>query len=89
VNVGSGKDISIKDVVDILLHITGKKTEIVCEKKRLRPEKSEVNRLLCDASVARELTGWQPRYTLKEGLKITASWIEKHLHTYRTKIYNI
>ena len=89
VNVGSGRETSIQDLVNTLFRVTGKKAEVVCEKERLRPDKSEVDRLLCDATLAKELTGWQPRYTLKEGLEITASWIEKHLHAYRTKIYNI
>lgn len=89
VNVGSGKEISIRDLVGMLLRITGKEAEIVCDEERLRPEKSEVDRLQCDASLARELTGWQPQHTLEEGLEITAQWIEEHLHSYRTKIYNI
>ena len=89
VNVGSGKEISIDGLVDMAFRITGKEAEVICEEERLRPEKSEVDRLLCDASLAKELTGWQPRYTLEEGLEITAHWIEGHLHTYRPRSYMI
>jgi dTDP-glucose 4,6-dehydratase len=89
VNVGSGREISIGNLVDMLTRITGKKTEVVCDEARLRPEESEVDRLLCDASLARKLAGWQPKYTLEEGLEITARWVKGHLHTYRGKIYNV
>ena len=88
-NVGSGKEISIGDLVDLLFRITGKAAEVICEEERFRPEKSEVDRLLCDASLAKKFTGWQPEHTLEEGLEITAHWMEKHLHSYRAKIYNV
>jgi NAD dependent epimerase/dehydratase len=89
VNVGSGREISIGELASMVMRITGKEAEILCDEERLRPEKSEVDRLVCDASLARELTGWQPKHTLEQGLKITAQWVEQHLHTYRSKDYNI
>jgi len=89
VNLGSGREISIGDLVKTLLSITGKKAEIVCEEERLRPEGSEVDRLLCDASLAKGLTDWQPYYTLENGLGMTASWVEKNLGIYHTRFYDI
>ena len=72
-----------------MLAITGKKAEIICDEKRLRPEKSEVDRLLCDSSLARGLTGWRPQTSLDEGLKITADWVLKNRSILKSKIYNI
>jgi dTDP-glucose 4,6-dehydratase len=89
INIGSGKEVSIGDLVEMLFRITGIKADLLCEKGRLRPEKSEVDRLLCDASRARKLTGWKPHYTLEEGLKITARWIKEHIHIFQAKAYNI
>jgi len=89
INIGSGREISIGDLVALLISITGKKAEIVCEQERLRPEKSEVNRLLCDATLLRELTDWQPRHSLEDGLGITSEWIKNNLGYFRTKIFNM
>jgi dTDP-glucose 4,6-dehydratase len=89
VNVGSGKEISVGDLANRLVRITGKEAEIICEEERLRPATSEVDRLLCDASLARELTGWAPEYTLEEGLAVTAHWVENNLSTFASRAYSI
>lgn len=89
VNVGSGREISIGDLVEMLFRITGRNAEIICDKERLRPKKSEVDRLLCDASQVKELTGWQSRHTLEEGLAITARWLKDNLHHFSENRYNI
>lgn len=88
-NIGSGYEVSIGELTGILMQITGKDAEIISDQERIRPDKSEVERLLCDASVARELLGWTPQFSLKEGLEKTVMWIEKNLHTYHTEVYNI
>ena len=87
VNVGSGQEIAIGDLVDLIFRVTDITAEVVSDEVRLRPEKSEVERLLCDNSVARELTGWQPEYTLEKGLKITARWMKNNLRTFDTGSY--
>ena len=89
VNLGSGREISIGDLVDMLIKVTGRSASVVCEEERLRPEKSEVNRLLCDASLAKQLTGWTPAHTLEEGLEKTARWVEENLSQFDTKKYTI
>jgi NAD dependent epimerase/dehydratase len=89
VNIGSGIEISIGDLVHMIFEITGFKAEIICDEDRLRPEKSEVNRLLCDSSLLKSLTGWNPRFSLKQGLIKTAQWIEKNLHFFRPDQYII
>jgi len=89
VNVGSGREIAIGDLAGLLFEITGVDGKIVCEDNRLRPEKSEVDRLLCDASLARELCGWHPAYTLEQGLTETVLWMKDHLPRVRSRRYAI
>jgi nucleoside-diphosphate-sugar epimerase len=61
------------------MEICGRKVSIVTEENRLRPEKSEVNRLLADNRLLRELTGWQSRVPFRNGLEKTADWIRNNL----------
>ena len=65
----------------------GKKTEIISEERRMRPDKSEVNRLLANTSLAKELTGWEPRYSLEAGLEKTIAWYKNNLGGYRANDY--
>jgi len=89
INAGSNYEISIGDLVKKIINLIGKEVRIVCDEKRIRPEKSEVNRLWADNEKIKKLTGWQPRYTLDEGLKETIKWIEHNLVYYKTNIYNV
>ena len=75
VNIGSGREISIGDLVRLLIEVTGSDAEIVTDEARLRPEGSEVERLLADSSRAREWTGWEPTVSLRDGLTRTSEWI--------------
>lgn len=77
INIGSGQEISIRDLIEILFQITGRQASVVVDETRLRPGASEVNRLVCDASLARELTNWTPAVSLEVGLKHTADWVER------------
>lgn len=83
-NVGSGREVSIGDLVGILCDITGRSIEVVTDEDRLRPAGSEVERLLCDHSVATRLSGWTPQVSLEEGLTRTAEWIGQHLDELRS-----
>ena len=74
INFGFGKEISIGDLAQLIMQIMGKKVEIVTEEVRLRPEKSEVFRLISDNSRAKEITGWEPKIGLKEGITKTLIW---------------
>lgn len=69
INIGSGHEISIGDAVQLISEITGKALEVQTEEVRVRPGNSEVERLVCDASKAQRLLGWQPRLAGREGLK--------------------
>jgi len=89
VNIGSGKEISIGDLVKAIFEITNLKAKIICDNERLRPDKSEVNRLLCNSSLLTELTGWKTQHSLKQGLLRTAQWVEKNLHFFKPERYAI
>ena len=78
-NIGSGQEISIGDLVTLLCEITGRSVEITTDEDRLRPTGSEVERLLCDHSVATRISGWTPEVSLVEGLTRTAEWVQSHL----------
>ncbi len=75
VNVGSGTEISIGDLVDRMIQISGQQAHVVSDESRVRPPGSEVERLLCDNRRAREWAGWAPTVTLEEGLLRTAEWV--------------
>lgn len=89
INIGTNREISIGDLAKKIISLTGKKVKIECDEQRLRPEKSEVNRLLCDNTKAKEILGWSPRYTLDEGLMETIEWINNNLNYFKTDIYNV
>ena len=77
-NAGNGREISVGDVATRIVARVGRPVRIVVESGRTRPEKSEVMRLICDASMLRELTGWEPQVTLDEGLDRVISFIREH-----------
>lgn len=88
-NTGSGREISIDDLVKLIAAILKIKVKIATEKGRLRPALSEVERLLCDASRLRELCGWSPRVSLEEGLRQTHRWIKANPQYFKSEIYNV
>ena len=87
VNIGTGEDIAIGELVGKILGLTGKKREIEVENQRVRPEKSEVMQLLSDTRLAQALFGWMPRYTLEEGLKETIEWYRENLSCFKVGSY--
>ncbi|APC84195.1 NAD-dependent 4,6-dehydratase LegB [Clostridium botulinum] len=89
INVGSNYEISIGDTVRKIINIIGKDVKILCDEERIRPEKSEVNRLWADNRKIKELTSWNPRYSLDDGLKETIEWIRNNMKYFKTDIYNV
>jgi NAD dependent epimerase/dehydratase len=87
VQLGTGRDISIGELVELACGALGKRAEIESEDKRLRPEKGEVHRLLSDPSLAEELLGWTPKISLEEGIARTAEWLGKWLDHYDADQY--
>ena len=91
INIGSGTEISIGNLAEQLIKLTGSDAKIVSDDQRKRPEKSEVERLVCDNGLIRKLTGWNPEVSLKEGLERTIAWLrdKDNLKRYKWDIYNV
>jgi NAD dependent epimerase/dehydratase len=80
-NLGTGTEVSIGELIDLLIEVSGSSADIVQDPARIRPAGSEVHRLIADNSAVRGLTGWQPRVALRTGLQRTSDWIRDNLHT--------
>ena len=89
INAGSNYEISIGDTVKKIINIMEKDVKILCDEERIRPEKSEVNRLWSDNRKIKELTSWNPKYSLDDGLKETIEWIRNNMKYFKTDIYNV
>lgn len=86
-NIATGVEHSIGDLANELIAQINPSATIVCEEERLRPEKSEVNRLLGDATKLRTMTGWAPKYTFEQGLAETIEFIRNNLNSYKVGQY--
>lgn len=91
VNIGSGTEISIGNLVHTIMEAMHTSARIVSDEARNRPEKSEVDRLVCDNRLIQELTGWTPKISLGEGLQKTIEWfkVPEHLKRYKHQMYNL
>ena len=89
INIGTGREISIGDAAQLIGDLMGKKVEVETQDQRQRPDNSEVERLCADNRLAKEILGWEPTFTLKEGLKLTIEWIEKNIDSLETEAYVI
>jgi len=89
INIGSGREISIGDLAQLIAKLTGRAITIESDSQRIRPEKSEVDRLLADPTLAGTVLGWKPHISLEQGLEQTIVWIEEHLERYRPGVYAI
>ncbi len=89
INIATQREISIGDLAKEIIAQINPDAEIVCDEKRLRPEKSEVNRLLGDNTKIKTLTDWKQQYTFEEGIAETIAWIREHMQAYKTDIYNV
>jgi len=88
-NIGTGTEISMGNLVAKIAAQLGAEVETAVDAQRVRPDDSEVERLVCDASRIRSLTGWAPRYDLDAGLAETIAWIRENLQAFRPAAYNV
>ena len=88
INIGSGKGMSIGELAHKIIQMINPETEIIIDTKRIRPDKSEVMKLICDNTKAREILNWKPNFSLEDGIKETISYIKNHLELYKL-IYNV
>jgi NAD dependent epimerase/dehydratase len=82
VNIGFGEEISIRNLVDIIAETAGCEAMIELDSDRLRPQESEVERLCAGIEKAQKLLGWQPVFTLRQGLEQTIAWFREHMSSY-------
>lgn len=87
VNLGSGREISVGDLARKIAELIGQDIQIECDQQRLRPDASEVERLLADNRLARELLDWEPQVDLETGLQHTIEWMRASLERYRPGVY--
>lgn len=89
VNIATMQEISIGELARTIIAQINPKAQIVCDEQRLRPEKSEVNRLLGDNTKIKSITDWTPKYTFEQGIAETITWIREHMDSYKADIYNV
>ncbi|CAG7840787.1 NAD-dependent dehydratase [Clostridium novyi B str. ATCC 27606] len=89
INAGSNYEISIGDTVKKIIKLIGHDVKVLCDEERIRPEKSEVNRLWADNTKIKNLTQWTPKYSIDEGLAETIDWIKNNMQYFKTDIYNV
>jgi len=89
INIASQTEISIGELAAELIRQINPQASIICDQERMRPQKSEVNRLLGSNKKLKELTDWNQEYSLSFGLKKTIDWMEKNQDKYKAGIYNL
>lgn len=89
INIATQDEISIGQLADEMIRQINPKAKIICDEQRLRPEKSEVNRLLGSNEKIKSLTDWEPKYNLESGIAETIKWLKNNLDKYKIDIYNV
>lgn len=89
INIGSSFEISIYDLAKKIISILGRDVKLIEDKLRIRPQKSEVERLFCDNSKAFKIIKWKPKISLKEGLIKTIEWIQNSMNLYDPGKYQV
>lgn len=89
INIATQQEISIGELAKELIEQINPMAHIVCDEQRLRPEKSEVNRLLGSNKKIMDLTNWKPQYTFKRGVEETIDFLRENIDKYKTDIYNL
>lgn len=89
INIATHHEISIGGLADVIISQINPKARVVCDGQRLRPERSEVSRLLGSNAKIKRLTGWEPQYTFEQGIAETIEWIAHNMDKFKTDIYSI
>lgn len=89
INIATGKEISIGQLAQEIIEQINPSATIICDEQRLRPDKSEVNRLLGSNDKIKRLTDWKQQYSFQRGISETISWMKNNMDCYKTDVYNI
>jgi dTDP-glucose 4,6-dehydratase len=91
INIATQSEISIGDLAQKIIEIINMDAEIIKDNKRVRPENSEVERLMGSSEKLKKLTAWNQKYSIEDGLKETIDWFSKkeNLKQYKAGIYNV
>ncbi len=89
INIATQQEISIGELANELIRQINPNAKIVCDEQRLRPEKSEVNRLLGANGKIKELTRWRQQYTFSQGIAETIEFLRNNMDKYKVDIYNV
>lgn len=89
INIGTGQDWSIEQTAKMLMEITNRSLPIVSDEARIRPEGSEVNRLVADNTLIKSLTDWTPKISFRDGLKCTSDWIQHNVSLFNPSFYSV
>ena len=89
INLGTGREVSIGDLADKIIELIDLPVKVEIDPERLRPEKSEVQRLVADNKLAQQYLGWKPQVELTDGLNKTIAWIRKHMDRYQPGSYQV
>ena len=88
-NIGMNTEISIEDLAHEIMNIMNIDLSIINDNKRVRPENSEVERLVCDNQKLLKCSSWESKYDLKQGLIETINWFQENRHLYKAELYHI
>jgi dTDP-glucose 4,6-dehydratase len=89
INIATGFEISMEQTANEIIQRINPKAEIICDEQRLRPEKSEVNRLLGSNEKIKGLTEWSAKYSFGDGIAETIEWFKGNMENYKTDVYNL
>lgn len=89
INIASQREISVGDLAKVIINQINPDARIICDEQRLRPEKSEVGRLLGSNAKIKELTDWEQQYTFEQGIAATIEWMKRNMEYYKADIYNV
>ena len=89
INIATQQEISIGDLAKEIIRQINPDAKIICDEQRIRPEKSEVNRLLGSNEKIKRLTNWEPKFSFEQGIAETIEWLRQNMNHYKADIYNI
>lgn len=89
INIATQKEITMGELAKEIIDQINPNAQVICDSQRMRPSKSEVNRLLGSNKKIKSLTDWTPQYTFSQGIKETIDWFENNMDRYKADIYNV